>query len=82
MKKIKAVRDLLGNDSGTKTQKQLKLEIKLQKWLENHSFAQIMDWFDCVETTSVKTETVNTRWSTETTEQDRLFLSMLGVRKM
>lgn len=82
MKKIKAVRDLLGNDSGTKTQKQLKLEMKLQKWLENHSFAQIMDWFDCVETTSVKTETVNTRWSTETTGQDRLFLSMLGVRKM
>ena len=82
MKKIKAVRDMLGKDSETKTQKQLKMEVKLQKWLENHSFAQIMDWFDCIETTSVKTETVNARWSTETTEQDRLFLSMLGVRKM
>ena len=81
MKKIKEVQNMLGKDSELKTQKQLKLERKLLKWLENHSFAQIMDWFDCLETTSVTTETVKARWSTETTEQDRLFLTMLGVRK-
>jgi len=40
-----------------------------------------MDWFDCIETTTVKTATVKTRWSTESVERDRLFLDMLGVTK-
>lgn len=81
MKKIKEIHDLLGNDPELKTQAQLKLENKLKKWIENHSFAQIMDWFDCTETTSIVTETVKVRWSTETIQQDKLFLEMLGVRK-
>lgn len=81
MKKIKEVQEQLGQNPESKPQKLLKQELKLQKWIENHSFAQIMDWFDCIETTAVTTESVNVRWSTETTEQDRLFLTMLGVRK-
>lgn len=57
------------------------MEKQLDKWLESHSFAQIMDWFGCIATTAVKTETVKARWSTETIERDRLFWGLLGVLK-
>ncbi len=80
-KKIKEVQQKLGKDKETKSEKRLKLEKQLEKWIENHSFAQIMDWFDCIETTAVNTETVKVRWSTETIERDRLFLELLGVLK-
>ena len=79
VKKIKEVQAQLGKNSEGKNAKRLKLEQQLDKWLNNHSFAQIMDWFDCIETTTVKTATVKTRWSTESVERDRLFLEMLGV---
>lgn len=81
VKKIKEVQSQLGKNNEGKNAKRLKLEKQLEKWLNNHSFAQIMDWFDCIETTTVKTETVKTRWSTESVERDRLFLEMLGVTK-
>ena len=81
VKKIKEVQAQLGQNGEGKNAKRLKLEKQLDKWLDDHSFAQIMDWFDCIETTTVKTETVKTRWSTESVERDRLFLEMLGVTK-
>ena len=80
-KKIKEVQQQLGKNKETKSTKRQKLEKGLKKWLEEHSFAQIMDWFDCIETTTVKTETVKARWSTETIERDRLFLELLGMKK-
>ncbi|MBN2266827.1 MAG: transposase [Candidatus Babeliaceae bacterium] len=80
-KKIKEVQQQLGKNKESKSEKRLKLEKQLAKWLETHSFAQIMDWFDCIETTTVITETVKVRWSTETIERDRLFLELLGVSK-
>jgi len=52
---------------------------KLAKWIDTHSLAQIMDWFDCGETSKMTTETVRIRWSTEMVAQDKLFLRMLGV---
>ena len=81
VKKIKAVQAQLGQNRERKNAKRQKLEKQLDKWLDNHSFAQIMDWFDCIETTTVKTEKAQTRWSTESVERDRLFLEMLGVTK-
>jgi hypothetical protein len=57
----------------------LKKKKALLAWLENTSIAQILSWFDCTEETSVKTKVGTTRWSTENTERDRLFLRRLGV---
>jgi transposase len=81
MKKIKEVRSNLGKDGAGKTKAQLKLENKLDKWLEQRSLVQILEWFDCIETTNVQTETGQQRWSTESVARDQLFLEFLGVKK-
>ena len=52
---------------------------KRKNWLEQSSLAQIFDWFDCVETTSVKTDAGTHYWTTESVARDRLFLKSLGV---
>jgi hypothetical protein len=57
----------------------LKLEKQLDKWLDQRSLTQILDWFDCIETTEVQTAMGNYRWSTESVARDQLFLRCLGV---
>jgi hypothetical protein len=79
-KKIKDVRSGLGKEEVGKTQATIKLEKKLDKWLEQRSLAQILDWFDCIETTTVQTAMSSSRWSTESVARDRLFLERLGVQ--
>jgi hypothetical protein len=69
----------LGKNGTGKTKALVELEKKLDKWLEQRSLAQILDWFDCIETTQVKTAMGNYRWSTESVARDRLFLEYLGV---
>ena len=54
-------------------------ELGLKRWLEQHSIAQILDWYDCYEDTRISTPMATTRWKTENTERDRLFLAKLGV---
>ena len=81
MKRIKAVKATLGVDDGQKTEKRLELERKLLNWLRQRSLAQIFDWFDCLEETTVKTEAGVRRWTTESVARDRLFLELLGVAK-
>ena len=78
-KKIKEVRDRLGKNESGKTKALVKLEKKLDKWLGQRSLAQILDWFDCIETTNVQTAMGNYRWSTESVARDQLFLKHLGV---
>jgi hypothetical protein len=78
-KKIKEVQSRLGKNEEEKTKELLKLEKKLGTWLEQRSLAQILDWFDCIETTQVKTAMGEYRWSTESVARDRLFLDYLGV---
>ena len=78
-KKIKEMRAELGKNGSGKTKALVSLEKKLEKWLEQRSLAQILDWFDCVETTHVRTVMGNYRWSTESVARDRLFLEYLGV---
>lgn len=56
-----------------------RLREKLIVWLENRSIAQILDWFDCVEETTVVTEAHKRRWTTEVVKRDQLFLRLLGV---
>ncbi|NOY60562.1 MAG: transposase [Calditrichaeota bacterium] len=76
-KKIKEVRDGLGKNERDKSKALVKLEKKLDKWLEQ--LAQILDWFDCIETTNAQTAMGNYRWSTESVARDQLFLKYLGV---
>jgi len=81
MKKIRAVKEMLCKDEEQKTKERLKLERGLQNWLKQRSLAQIFDWFDCLEETTVKTEAGARRWTTESVARDRLFLELLGVNK-
>jgi len=78
-KKIREVRARLGKNESGKTKALLRLEKKLDKWLEQRSIAQVLDWFDCIETTNVKTAMGNYRWSTESVSRDQVFLKYLGV---
>jgi transposase len=78
-KKIKEVRAKLGKNQAGKTKALVDLENKLDKWLAQRSLAQVLDWFDCIETTTVKTTMGNHRWSTESVARDRLFMKYLGV---
>ena len=78
-KKIREVEARLGKNEPGKAKALLKLEKKLEKWLAQRSLAQILDWFDCIETTQIKTAMGDYRWSTESVARDRLFLEYLGV---
>ena len=78
-KAIKEVRAKLGKDEVGKSKALLKLEKQLDKWLDQRSLTQILDWFDCIETTEVQTAMGNYRWSTESVARDQLFLRCLGV---
>ena len=78
-KKIKEVQARLGKKENGKTQALINLENKLGNWLKQRSLSQILDWFDCIETTKVQTAMGNVRWSTESVVRDRLFLEYLGV---
>ncbi|MFV0435815.1 MAG: transposase, partial [Desulfopila sp.] len=78
-KKIKQVQNMLSEKETGKPKSLLKLEKDLKNWLAQRSLTQILDWFDCIETTQVQTAAGRYRWSTESVARDRLFLSYLGV---
>jgi len=78
-KKIKEVQVQLKKNDTQKTKAKRKMDLQLDKWIEQRSLAQIFDWFDCIETTQVKTSRTEYRWSTESVARDRLFLEYLGV---
>lgn len=78
-KKISELQAGLRKNETGKTKALVTLETKLRKWLNQRSLSQILDWFDCIETTTVQTAMGNYRWSTESVARDRLFLDRLGV---
>ncbi len=80
-KRIRDLKETLGRSDERKTAGRLALEKKLLNWLNQRSLAQIFDWFDCLEETTVKTEAGIRRWTTESVARDRLFLELLGVSK-
>ena len=53
---------------------------KLLSWLENRSLAQILDWFDCIEETTVAGKAGEIYWKTDSIERDKYFLSLLGMK--
>lgn len=79
MKKIRSMQERLGKVEAEKTKATIALEKKLDQWIKQRSLAQILDWFDCIETTRVKTAARSYRWSTESVARDQLFLKYLGV---
>lgn len=79
MKRIGEVQEQLERDTEGKTQEELQLEKNLKRWIKEHSLIQILEWFDCVETTTVQTPRGKVRWSTESIKRDQLFLKLLGV---
>ena len=80
-KRLKQVRASLAKDADSMTKEQFNLETRLARWLDEHSLAQILDWFDCIETTAVRTPAGMVRWSTESVARDRLLLNRLGVTR-
>ncbi|MCI6287633.1 MAG: hypothetical protein MR727_02725 [Lentisphaeria bacterium] len=73
-KKIKAVRQKLDEREGL-SQAEISMNKKLAQWIDSHSIAQIFDWFDCIETTTIKTKAGNIRWSTESIARGANFKS-------
>ena len=63
-----------------KTKEELNLEAKLLAWLNQHSLIQILDWFRCVDYVAATGNASASKWTTETTRRDQLFLKMLGVK--
>lgn len=62
-----------------KTKEELNLEEKLLAWLDQHSLIQILDWFRCVDYVATTGNDSASKWATETTKRDQLFLKLLGV---
>ncbi|MCQ2379768.1 MAG: transposase [Victivallaceae bacterium] len=80
-KRLKEIRDELDHPTPGQSKEQRALEKKLADWLDAHSVAQIMDWFDCIETTTCQAASKEVRWSTESVARDKLLLTKLGVIK-
>lgn len=79
-KKILDVKALLAEKRvDGKTKEEQNLEGKLLDWLNQNSLIQILDWFRCVGYVNVTGIAGSSKWTTETTKRDRLFLKLLGV---
>ena len=80
--KIGQMKVELGKNTGDPkhdTKENLKLEVRLKKWLVDTSFSNVLRWFDAYETTVVSSAVANRRWNSATTKRDRLFLEKLGM---
>lgn len=78
--KVREIKELLANWLVEKEKKSEKSKAeKLLSWLDNRSLAQILDWFDCIEETTVASKAGEIRWKTESIERDKFFLSLLGM---
>ncbi len=79
-KRIQDVKKGLSQKSTEKkTKEELNLEEKLLAWLDQHSLIQILDWFRCVDYVATTGNDSASKWTTETTKRDQLFLKLLGV---
>lgn len=78
--KVREIKELLAKWLVEKEKKSEKSKAeKLLSWLDNRSLAQILDWFDCIEETTVASKAGEIRWKTESIERDKFFLSLLGM---
>lgn len=78
-RRIRLLKETLGENDGSKTKETLKREMALKAWLDNRSLIQILEWFDAVTERRIQTPFARRRVTTETTSRDQLFLEKLGV---
>jgi len=81
-KEISNLKSTLGIANGNPlhdTAKNLALENKLKRWLDDSSVYLVLQWFDTVEGVEVSTKLMRKRWSTEITLRDKMFLDKMGV---
>lgn len=57
----------------------LKAERRLYNWIQKNSMYDILHWFDAIVTTEVSGTNGKTKWITETTQRDKMFLSKIGM---
>ena len=79
---IRNMKEVLGKKNGDPEhdlEKNLVLERKLKRWLENSSIYLVLQWFDTVEGVKVSSKLLSKRWTTEITKRDQIFLDKLGV---
>lgn len=65
-------------DAEHDTEMNLNKERKLLSWLKKNSLHKILNWFDCVEMTTLPGAKSKISIISETTERDRFFLEKLG----
>ena len=79
---IRNIKKLLGvknGDPAHDTEKNLKLERKLKRWLDDSPIYLVLQWFDTIEGVKVSSKLLSKRWSTEITLRDSMFLEKIGI---
>ena len=61
------------------SQKNMKLQLDLKRWLRKNSIANILDAFDTTNIEEVHSSGKSSKTTSSTTARDRLFLSSLGI---
>ena len=51
----------------------------LLKWLKKQSMQSLIDWFDCIELTSLKSEVGTVTQRSGDTKRNQLFFTLLGI---
>lgn len=74
---VSDMKELLRKEEPTLGVKEKQLRKNLLNWLEKNSLSEILDWFDCIELTHLKTDGKSTYIRSDTTERDRLFILLL-----
>lgn len=60
-------------------EKDKKQRADLLKWLKKQSTQSLIDWFDCIELTNLRSENLSATQRSGDTKRDRLFFTLLGV---
>ncbi len=79
--KIKELKEQLQSNPADKNlaQKEREQRADLLKWLDKQSMQSLIDWFDCIELTNLKSEGVSDIQRSGDTKRDRLFFRLLGI---
>jgi transposase len=80
IRNIKSALGIPNGDHAHDLAANIKLEKKLKAWLDNSPIYLVLQWFDTIEGVKVSSKLSAKRWSTEITNQDKLFLEKLGVK--
>lgn len=74
--KIKELKEQLQSNPADKSlaQKEREQRADLLKWLDKQSMQSLIDWFNCIELTKLKSEGVSDTQRSGDTKRDRLFL--------